>query len=741
MATLLLSTVGTAIAGPLGGIVGTFVGSSIDRSVLGGPSRQGPRLSDLAVQSSAYGEAIPRLYGTIRVAGNVIWSSGLRETKHKSGGKATGGRITTYSYSASLAVAISARMIRGVRRIWADGKLIRNAGGDFLVATQFRLHLGGEDQDVDPLIAAAEGAENTPTYRGLAYAVFEDLALAEFANRIPLLTFEVEADTDAPTLGEAIADLFAAASQPVPHVASVDRTVSGLGIGRAASIGNIVEMLHALQPLSLRNHGKTLEVAAGPMSPVALPQAETGCTSGNVHAESAQTQHGREALGSGAEVTLSFFDPARDYQGGLQRARRDGVNPVKLHHELPAVLQAGEAKRLAEELAARSVALRSTCQVSVPYRHAHIQPGDTVLLETHPHPWRVRRATLDRMLCELELEAVQEVTATDSRPSDAGRINVNPSAPHGPTMLRVLDIPAFTGDTPSAPRLWFAAAGNSPAWRRAEILVSTDGQDFVSAGQATIPATMGEALTALPLGVANLWDNASTLEVVLANEEMWLESRAPSAVLNGANLALVGNELIHFRDAVALSSKRFRLQGLLRGQFGTEWAMSGHQPGDSFVLLDPQLLTAADAPLAALGNEVWVKAVGPNEIIGEIAPQRLILTGRSLRPLSPVHLRASRERNGDIGFSWKRRSRQGYAWLDGTDAPLAEESERYLVRIRLASGYERQIDTVAEHATYLLADQVRDFGGPVSAVSLNVAQVSVLAGAGEPASRSFNIPY
>jgi len=35
------------------------------------------------------------------------------------------------------------------------------------------------------------GAGNTPAYRGTAYVVFEDLALATFGNRLPQLSFEV----------------------------------------------------------------------------------------------------------------------------------------------------------------------------------------------------------------------------------------------------------------------------------------------------------------------------------------------------------------------------------------------------------------------------------------------------------------------------------------------------------------------------------------------------------------------
>ena len=67
MATLVLGTVGRAIGGPLGGALGALLGNRIDRAVLGG-TREGPRLTELAVQTSSYGTAIPLVFGTMRVA-------------------------------------------------------------------------------------------------------------------------------------------------------------------------------------------------------------------------------------------------------------------------------------------------------------------------------------------------------------------------------------------------------------------------------------------------------------------------------------------------------------------------------------------------------------------------------------------------------------------------------------------------------------------------------------------------
>src|SRR3546814_748596 len=67
----------------------------------------------------------------MRVAGSVIWSTDFVETEQEGGGGKGKPSQTSYSYSVSFAVLLSARRIGGVRRIWADGKLLRGAAGDF----------------------------------------------------------------------------------------------------------------------------------------------------------------------------------------------------------------------------------------------------------------------------------------------------------------------------------------------------------------------------------------------------------------------------------------------------------------------------------------------------------------------------------------------------------------------------------------------------------------------------------
>jgi hypothetical protein len=214
MAKLALTVVGMGIGfmigGPFGAQIGAMVGGMVG-NILFAPTIKGPRLTDLTVTASTYGQIIPELYGTMRLGGNMIWTSGIKEKKHKSGGKG-GPKQVTYTYSASFAIAFCKGTVDGVTRIWADGKLIagsdpkKETGTSSLVLAlsgilnltkkskgkfKYKFYLGDEEQGPDSTILAKEGAGKVPGYRGLAYLVFVDMPLEDFGNRIPQITAEI----------------------------------------------------------------------------------------------------------------------------------------------------------------------------------------------------------------------------------------------------------------------------------------------------------------------------------------------------------------------------------------------------------------------------------------------------------------------------------------------------------------------------------------------------------------------
>ena len=200
MATVVLQYVGQAVGAVLGGPIGAIIGraagavagSLIDQSFFGTTRRiEGPRINDLRVMSASEGAPIPRLWGRMRVAGQVIWATNFEEvvlthtdkTSSKGGGSAT--RITEYEYFANFAVALCEGEIDRIGRVWADGKEF-----DISELTT-RAYTGTSSQEPDSLIVAKEGADNAPAYRDSAYIVFERMPVTAFGNRLPQLSFEV----------------------------------------------------------------------------------------------------------------------------------------------------------------------------------------------------------------------------------------------------------------------------------------------------------------------------------------------------------------------------------------------------------------------------------------------------------------------------------------------------------------------------------------------------------------------
>jgi hypothetical protein len=257
MATLVLGAAGAAIGGSIGGailgvsaatiggFIGSTIGSVIDSWMISSlaPTQriEGARMDNLRITSATEGAVIPRLYGRMRIGGNIIWATDFREetkTTTQGGGKGGGGggkvKTTEYFYYASFAVALCEGSITGIGRIWADGKLLDTAG------ITWRWYPGDEGQTADPFISAKMGVANTPAYRGTAYVVFEDLPLGNYGNRIPQLSFEVFRPLADPDTAEGL-------TQAVTMIpASGEFTYATTGIRKGGGGAQAPENLNAL---------------------------------------------------------------------------------------------------------------------------------------------------------------------------------------------------------------------------------------------------------------------------------------------------------------------------------------------------------------------------------------------------------------------------------------------------------------------------------------------------------------
>jgi hypothetical protein len=661
MATLVLGAVGGAIGGPIGAALGALAGNAIDHAVLRPAPREGPRLTDLRVQTSRYGAPIPKVWGTMRVAGCVIWATDLIEHRDREGGGKGRPDTVSYSYTASLAVALSARRVAGVGRIWADGKLIRGAAGDWKVETGFRLHPGDEDQPVDPLIAAHEGAA-APAHRGIAYAVFEDLALADFGNRIPSLTFELIADAGAVHAGTVMAEASGGAvlaDAPLLELGGF----SGQGAVRD-TVAMLAEAAGAWFAPGVE--GVTVRSLAGPVQAI----VDAGAGDGGRRMRAVRPIEAVPRV-----LSVAHYDPARDYQTGVQEARRPGAGRAERRVEIPAALDAGSARTVAEALLARTEATRVRRTVTLDIGAAGIAPGDVVSIAGEGGTWRVASAELAEAVVTLELTPL--VPAPLARTADPGRALGAPDLAIGQTVIAAFELPPLDGTAAGAPRVVVAAAGTGAGWRRAALLTSLDGASWRAGGMTALPAVIGAVAEPPGAGPETLVDLANSVEVDLLHPGMALTGADDGALDGGANLAMVGGELLQFGAAVQTGPVRWRLSRLLRARRGMAAA---HAPGERFVLVEAEALASLAVPAAQIGGVLRVLASGVGD--GDVAASGISeISGVSVAPPAPVHLRVEAAADGGGMLRWTRRSRLGWTWSDGLDAPLGEDREAYRVSV------------------------------------------------------------
>ncbi|EJL27557.1 phage tail protein [Novosphingobium sp. AP12] len=673
MATLVFSSLGTMLGGPVGGAIGSLVGRQVDTALFGPSRRQGPRLKELAVTTSTYGQVIPRHFGRMRVAGSVIWATDLVEHSEAQGGGKGAPALTTYSYTANFAVALASRPILGIGRIWADGKLLRGEAEDLKVSGTMRIHTGAGDQPPDPLIAAAESTERCPAYRGLAYVVFENLDLSEFYNRIPSLTFEVIADESLDlqaVIGEVVNDIDA--SLPLPGMAGY--TSEGPPAGD-------IETLAQVAPVEIDASGETLVIARARRQDAAVALAEPAVAVGDDEfgAASGFTRH-RAPASSQPPAILRYYDLDRDYQASVQRAsgRPSPGEPGTI--DLPAALDAATARALIESTARRIDWTRDRISWRISELDPAVGPGALVKLPGIAGLWRVREWEWRESGIELALERALPAGA-DVPPAlgaDAGRGNAPTDGLAGQTRLVAFELP-FDGTTgtPDSPRCFAAVSGDNANWRGAALHADRgDGQLLPLGPSGRARAVIGTVHSVLRTANPLFLDRASELTVSLIDPAMQLPSIDTGQLALGANLALVGEEIIQFLHAISMGGGNWRLSGLLRGRGGTENAIGSHHADEDFVLLGAGLV-----PLdtMTLGSDPGRRVVALGRGDDEPVETAVLLDGITLRPLSPVHPRRTISNDGSWMLSWTRRARGKWPWRDGIDVPLTEQAESYLV--------------------------------------------------------------
>ncbi|MFT4962431.1 MAG: hypothetical protein ACI92Z_003529, partial [Paracoccaceae bacterium] len=509
------------------------------------------------------------------------------------------------------------------------------------------------------------------------------------------------------------------------------------GVVRGYIVNQVADARTALQPLMLRYGFDAIE-RDGVLGFVMRHGARAEVLDRELLAESGEIgglvdlvrDSEAEMIG---RVRLRFLQSDATHDAVAEEAvLPDEATHAVTGRDLALSMTRGEGRMVAERWLTESRVSRDTVRFALPPSMMHLGAGDVVSLagEAGDVLYRIDRVEQsDLQLVEavrIEPEVYLPSEFPDDTPVASGFV------PPVPVLPLFLDLPLITGEeVEHAPHL---AVTSQPWPGSVAVYASGSDESYVLNDIVAARSIIGVTETALHAAPSGRWDNGAPLQVKLISGAF--ESRSAEAVLNGANLVAIGDgssgawELFQFQTADLIAPDTYWLSGRLRGQLGSDGLMPQAWPTGSWIVV-------LDGTPGQIGLRSAQRRMARHYRIGPARrgysdPSYVHLIeafdGNGLRPYAPCHLRTDYTIGGDAVFDWVRRTRiDGDAW-DLPEVPLGEETELYLVRVRLGATVIREANVSSPIWTYTAQQRTAD--GLTGMVTIEVAQISARFGPG-----------
>lgn len=404
-------------------------------------------------------------------------------------------------------------------------------------------------------------------------------------------------------------------------------------------------------------------------------------------------------------VQVLYIDPQQSYQQNTQRATvvpaRQGVEFAN-ERTIQALigLTPQQAKRLAQEALDRLWIERTQVSFATTRRYAALEPGDVVEVTVRglTYPVLLTEVAYGRpglLRCKGQLNSVSVLDEWVALPGE-GPDQTQPPVYIVPTTAVFLHLPAL-GPQDVASRYHVVYEATASGWYGVQLWKAQDTVDYLRIDTSTLRGITGTA-TLLAAATPLLLDDTSTVDVTLTHGS--LLSVTDSQLLNGANLCVIGDELLHFGRAELLSTATYRLSRLLRGRRGTEHTVGTHTAGERFVLLDTAV-HLLPLPLAERHVPQHYKPVSTGQTLADVDAVTHAPDAKNLLPWSPSYPEAARS-GDDWQLSWYHRARFNSLWTSENEEVVADP-DIVSYQVRLWDG-----STVVRTQTVALAADVRD---------------------------------
>lgn len=459
------------------------------------------------------------------------------------------------------------------------------------------------------------------------------------------------------------------------------------------------------------------------------------------------------------KLNLTYRDIGREYANNVQniifapQGNEEFDNDSAIDVTVPIVLDASNAKLLAEILLYAKLTYDTTFKFSIPPYFLDLDPGDVINVVdgSETTTMRIRNVNVgsDKSLeVEASLEDPDIYNDTVNLFGTTGDFDASAFPAVQPRVdILVMEVPYLTFDdaqeTSSSLFLYAVCLNHrASATVDSDVAVTIDGTDDYTLTKPTNFPTWGYC-TAVPsyTGSKFTYDLTRSFTIkMISTTGITPADSTLDDVLSSAqiNLCYCAGELLQFTDFTDNGNGTYTITGLVRGKLGTDNRTNNAVIGDKFVFLSD---TAGNFDTAAI-RRIDVISDQPRHAAQFFLPVNnpfqpapiALFTARNLAAWSVADLKIAWS-STDVVVDWKRRVRFNGEWADdGSEyLDLTEIDETYVVffytdqthfSTTVPDSYLRRVDlTDTTTTTYTAAQQTADgFDGTTTTLYCTVYQ-------------------
>ena len=580
------------------------------------------RIGSLAISQSTYGIAIPVVFGTARVAGNMIdyidFTAIPHTTTTRSGGKGGGGVTsshTTYTYEVAVIFALCEGSVEGVKRVWKNKEVHGSPA-----ALRMSVYTGMDNQAPWPWMAGAH-PERAISYPQTCYVASPNLELSNSAT-VPSFNYEVAGRDLAPGKQDAapisiirgiLSDVQIGVGFPAKYLADTMQfenycIVNGVYFSPAYDSQKeahelIAALLEAANAAPVWSQGKLKIVPYG-----LAEQTANGATYIPPKAPLYDITHDDLVYTEGeTPITIKPNLTTDRYNVQpveiLNRKNDYNVEPIKATDdadisqrgirtadsiEMHFITEPDVATFAAQAILQRKLYIAAQYEFTLSWRHCLLDPMDVVtltdeILGLDRHPVRILTIEEDEEL-NLKITAedcpdgINSPTVYTTQAAQRPKMDYNSAPPDiNPPVL--FEPPAQVAE---AMTICMAASGKKNTWSGANIWASYDGNTYKRIGTIEQPARHGFLLEPLRHGYSHDTNNTLVVDVSMSSAELLTATEEDAD--NHNTLCWVDGELIAYQNAELIAPYQYKLTNLRRGVYGTE--IKAHPIDSKFVRVD-----------------------------------------------------------------------------------------------------------------------------------------------------------